>query len=70
MATRWTTPTPVAWREDVLHVPKVLEGLKTWLQSMNDAWASEVAVADTPEKLAKATTPRASVRLQSGAIVG
>jgi predicted PurR-regulated permease PerM len=55
----------------VLHVPKLLEGMKTWLQSMNDAWASDVAVAETPEKLAEAPAhDKASVRLQSGAIVG
>ena len=29
-------------------MPKLLEGLKTWLQSMNDTWASEVAVDDWP----------------------
>jgi predicted PurR-regulated permease PerM len=54
-----------------MHVPKVLEGLKTWLQSMNDAWASDVAVAEAPEKLAEPPAhDNASVRLQSGAIVG
>jgi predicted PurR-regulated permease PerM len=50
---------------------KVLEGLKTWLQSMNDASASDVVVGETPEKPAEAPSPaRASARLQSGAIVG
>ena len=50
---------------------KVLEGLKTWLRSMNDASASDVVVGETPEKPAEAPPPvRASARLQSGAIVG
>ncbi len=50
---------------------KVLEGLKTWLQSMNDASASDVVVGETPEKPAEAPPfVRASARLQSGAIVG
>jgi predicted PurR-regulated permease PerM len=50
---------------------KVLEGLKTWLQSMNDASASDVVVGDTLEKPAEAPPfVRASARLQSGAIVG
>jgi predicted PurR-regulated permease PerM len=52
-------------------VPKLLEGLKTWFQSMNDAWASDVAVGETPEKPAEAPTPvEASARLQSGVMVG
>ena len=52
-------------------MPKLLEGLKTWLQSMNDAWASDVAVPETLEKLAEPPAPdKASSRLQSGAIVG
>jgi len=52
-------------------VSKVLEGLKTWLRSMNDASASDVVVGETPEKPAEAPPPvRASARLQSGAIVG
>src|ERR1700736_5786344 len=38
---------------------------------MNDAWASDVAAAEAPEKLAEPPAPgKASVRLQSGAIVG
>jgi predicted PurR-regulated permease PerM len=55
-------------------VSKLLEGLKTWLQPMNDAWTSNVAVRETPEKPAEAHTPvipvEAGARLQSGAIVG
>jgi predicted PurR-regulated permease PerM len=52
-------------------VPKLLEGLKTWLQSMNDASAPDVAVRDMLEKPVEAATPvEASARLQSGAIVG
>ena len=52
-------------------MPKLLEGLKTWLQSMNDASASDVVVPETFEKPAEAPTPvEASSRLQSGAIVG
>jgi predicted PurR-regulated permease PerM len=52
-------------------VPKLLEGLKTWLQSINDASAPDVAVPETLEKRAEAPTPvEPSVRLQSGAIVG
>ncbi len=50
---------------------KSLDGLKTWLQWMNDAWASNVAMGETPEKPAETPTPiEASSRLQSGAIVG
>ena len=50
---------------------KVLEGLKTWLRSMNDASASDIVVGEMPEKPAEAPPPvRASARLQSGAIVG
>lgn len=52
-------------RKELLHVPKLLEGLKTWLQSMKDAWTSDVALGETLEKPAEA-----SARLQSGAIVG
>jgi predicted PurR-regulated permease PerM len=52
-------------------VSKVLEGLKTWLQSMNDASPSDVVVGETPEKPAEAPPPvGARPRLQSGAIVG
>jgi len=52
-------------------VPKLLQGLKTWLQSMNDASALDVAVPETFEKRAEAPTPvEASSRLQSGAILG
>jgi predicted PurR-regulated permease PerM len=65
------TPSPPARRKDLLHVPKLLESLKTWLQSMNDAWASDVAVAETPGKPTEAPIPvEASARLQSGVIVG
>jgi predicted PurR-regulated permease PerM len=46
----------------------MLEGLKTWLQSVIDASASDVIVDETP---AEAPPPvGASARLQSGAIVG
>ena len=49
-------------------MPKLLGGLKTWLQSMNDTWASE---GETLDKPTEAPTPvEASARLQSGAIVG
>ncbi len=52
-------------------MPKLLEGLKTWLQSMNDASAPDAAVRDTLEKPVEAATPvESSARLQSGAIVG
>jgi predicted PurR-regulated permease PerM len=52
-------------------VPKLLEGLKTWLQSKNDAWASNVAMGDSPEEPVKAPIPvEVSARLQSGAVVG
>jgi predicted PurR-regulated permease PerM len=65
------TPSPPARRKDLLHVPKLLEGLKTWLQSMNDARASNIAVGETPEKPAETPIPvKAGARLQSGAIVG
>jgi predicted PurR-regulated permease PerM len=38
---------------------------------MNDAWASDVAVGETPGKPAEASIPvEVSARLQSGAIVG
>ena len=50
---------------------KVLEGLKTWLRSMNDASASDVVVGETPEKPAEAAPPvGAGARIQSGATVG
>jgi predicted PurR-regulated permease PerM len=50
---------------------KVLEGLKTWLRSMNDASASDIVVGETPEKPTEAPPPvTANARLQSGAIVG
>src|SRR2546427_7721892 len=56
---------------DLLHVSKVLDGLKTWLRSMNDASAADVVVGETLEKPADAPPPvTASARLQSGAIVG
>jgi predicted PurR-regulated permease PerM len=65
------TPSPSARPKDPLHVPKLLEGLKTWLQSMNDASASDAAVREMLEKPTEVPTPvEASARLQSGAIVG
>jgi hypothetical protein len=65
------TPSSSGRRKDLLHVPKLLQGLKTWLQSMNDASALDVAVPETLEKRAEAPTPvEASSRLQSGAILG
>jgi predicted PurR-regulated permease PerM len=65
------TPSPLARRKDLLHAPKLLKGLKTWLQSMNDAWSSDVAVRETPEKPTEAPIPfAASARFQSGVIVG
>jgi predicted PurR-regulated permease PerM len=53
-------------------VPKVLEGFKTWLKSVNEAWASDVAVGDAPAQHAEALNrPRGGGgRLQSGATVG
>jgi hypothetical protein len=39
-------------------VRKLLEGVKTWLQSMNDASASDVIVSETVEKRAEATATR------------
>jgi hypothetical protein len=71
MPSRWMAPSLSARRKDLLHVPKLLEGLKTWLQSMNDASAPDAAVRDTLEKPVEAATPvESSARLQSGAIVG
>ena len=56
---------------ELLQVSKVLEGLKTWLQSMNDASAPDVGGGETPEKPPEAPTPvGARVLLHSGAIVG
>ena len=46
---------------------KLLESLKAWRQSMTDAWASDVAVDETPGAPAPV---EAGARLQSGAIVG
>jgi hypothetical protein len=64
------TPSSSGRRKDLFHVPKLLEGLKTWFQSINAA-ASDVAVPETLEKRAEAPTPVAiSSRLQSGAILG
>ena len=52
-------------------MPKLVEGVKTWVQSMSDAWASDVAVRETPEKSAEVPIPvEVSARLQSGVIVG
>ena len=49
-------------------MPKLLEGLKTWLRSMNEFRASDVAVRETP---VEAPIPvKASARFQSGMIVG
>ncbi len=53
---------------DLLHVSKMLEGLKTWLQSTNDASASDVIVGETPAEAPSHVG--AGARLQSGAIVG
>ena len=39
-------------------MPKLLDGLKTWLQSMNDASASDVAVPETLEKRVRGAHPR------------
>jgi predicted PurR-regulated permease PerM len=61
-------PSPSARRKDLLHVPKLLEGAKTWLQSLNETWASDVAVDETPAEAP--TLVKAGARLQSGAIVG
>jgi hypothetical protein len=60
-------PSPSARRKDLLHVSKLLESLKVWRQSMTDAWASDVAVDETP---AAPAPVEAGARLQSGAIVG
>jgi len=52
-------------------VPKVLEGFKTWLKSVNEAWAPDVAVGDAPAQRAEAPDPaQGGGRLQSGATVG
>lgn len=52
-------------------MPKLLEGLKIWLQSMIDASASDGAVSETLERPGAAPIlVDASTRLQSGAIVG
>jgi hypothetical protein len=65
------TPSSSGRRKDLLHVPKLLEGLKTWFQSINAASASDVAVSETLEKRSEAPTPVAiSSRLRSGAILG
>jgi predicted PurR-regulated permease PerM len=49
----------------------MLESLKIWRQTMSDAWASDVAEAETPGSLAVAPVPvDAGARLQSRAIVG
>jgi predicted PurR-regulated permease PerM len=60
-------PSRSARRKDLLHVSKLLESLKVWRQSMNDALASDVAVGETP---AAPAPVEAVARLQSGAIVG
>jgi predicted PurR-regulated permease PerM len=66
------TSTPSGRRKDLLHVPKLLEGLKTWLGSINDGWASDVAGGEAPEKPAEALGPtvEANARLRTAAIVG
>jgi predicted PurR-regulated permease PerM len=52
-------------------VPKVLESFKTWLKSVNEAWAPDVAVGDVPAQHAEASNPaQGGGRLQSGATVG
>jgi predicted PurR-regulated permease PerM len=47
-------------------VSKMLEGLKTWLRSTNDASTSDVIVGETPAE----ASPPAGARLQSVAIIG
>jgi predicted PurR-regulated permease PerM len=55
----------------MLHVSTLPGGLKTWLQSVSDAWAPDVSAGETPGKPAEAPAPiEAGARLQSGAIVG
>src|ERR1700730_3451351 len=54
--------------KDPFHVPKLLEGLKTWLQSMNNASASDVAMLEKPAEAPSLV--EVSTRLQSRAIVG
>jgi predicted PurR-regulated permease PerM len=58
--------------QDLLYVPRLLEGFKAWLQTVNDAWTSEVAESEIPEKAAAEapSSVEATSRLQSGAIVG
>jgi predicted PurR-regulated permease PerM len=52
-------------------VPKVLEGFKNWLQSVNGAWASDVAEGAALEKPLDEPIPAsAGGGVQSGAIVG
>jgi predicted PurR-regulated permease PerM len=62
---------PSAMRKDVPQVSTLLQGLKTWVQSRKDEWASDVVLGETPEKPTEAAIPIATgARLQSGAIVG
>ena len=52
-------------------MPKLLEGMRTWLQSMNDARASDVAVGENSEKPAEApAAAEVNARRQSQAAVG
>ena len=71
MASRGDTITLGEAKGICAHVPKLLEDLKTWLRSMNDAPASDVALRETLEKPAEIPSiVQASARLQTGAIVG
>jgi predicted PurR-regulated permease PerM len=71
MASRGDTITLGEAKGICSHVPKLLEDLKTWLRSMNDAPASDVALRETLEKPAEIPSiVQASARLQTGAIVG
>lgn len=50
---------------------KVLESFKTWLKSVNEAWAPDVAVSNAPAQRAEAPDlAQVGGRLQSGATVG
>jgi hypothetical protein len=53
-------------------VPKLLKGLKAWLQSMGDGRASAGAVGDVPEKRGDPldTSAEDNARLRTAAIVG
>jgi predicted PurR-regulated permease PerM len=53
-------------------VPKLLKGLKAWLQSMGDGWASGGSVGDVPEKRSDPLdmSIEDNARLRTAAIVG